>query len=102
MSIKKLFLIFTGLFVLFYVGGIVTALIAGHPIDFEKQVAENFYYAAIGFAVYHIFTRNKQIREDREKKDAADRAAAEEQAENADEPSDAAADAEAEKTDSRP
>jgi len=88
-SIKKLLLVFVGLFVLFSVGGIVMALIAGHPIDFEKQMAENFYYAAIAFAVYHIFTRKKLIQEAREKKEAADRAAADDQVDEDDESPDA-------------
>lgn len=76
MNIKKLVLVFIGLFIFFSIGGVIMAYLANQPIEFEKQMAENFYYAAIGFAVYHIFTRNKQIREDIAKKEADAKAAA--------------------------
>jgi Gpi18-like mannosyltransferase len=66
-------LVFVGLFVLMTLGGIIMAYLNNMPINYEEQLAEGFYYAAIGFAVYHIFTRNKQIREAkaREQEDAA-------------------------------
>lgn len=63
MRFQKLALIFVGLFVLMTLGGIVLAYLNNMPIKYEEQLAEGFYYAAIGFAVYHLFTRNKQVRE---------------------------------------
>ena len=77
MYIRKLLLIFAGLFVCMTLGGIIMAYLAGMPIKYEEQLAEGFYYSAIGFAVYHIFTRNKQIREAKAKKEQEEAARAE-------------------------
>ncbi len=65
MRMRKMALLFAALFVLLFLTGIIMAYFAGVPIKLEEQLAESFYYAAIGFAVYHIFTRNKKIREEK-------------------------------------
>lgn len=62
----KLILVFIGLFVLMTAGGIIMAYLNNMPIVLEEQLAEGFYYGAIGFAVYHLFTRNKQAKAKKE------------------------------------
>lgn len=65
-QVQKLIVVFAALFVACIVFGVVMAHANNQPIEWEQQLAEGFYYAAIGFALYHLVTRNKQIREQKE------------------------------------
>lgn len=65
---QKTLLIFLALFVTLTAGTIILDLLYGRTVEFEKHLAEGFYYAAIGMAVYHIMTRTKERREEEARK----------------------------------
>lgn len=69
---QKMAVIFLALFVCLALYEVVLAQLGSEPLEWEKHIAQGFYYAAIAFAVYHLFTRNKQ------QKAAAKKAATEE------------------------
>ncbi len=60
---RKLAAIFVALLVCAVLYEAVLAHLNGQPLEWEKHLAQGFYYAAIGFAVYHMFTRGKQRKE---------------------------------------
>ncbi len=71
---RKLVAVFVALLVCFVVYEFVLAHLNNQPLEWERHVAQGFYYAAIGFAVYHMFTRSK-ARKDAEAKKAAEETA---------------------------